>query len=468
MESKSRLIKNTMIIAMGKFSTQVISFLLLPLYTTILTDTEYGIYDFINSLVLFLIPFCTLLMEESMFRFLIDADTEEKKKDIISQSIIFILGNMILLTTLLYVVLSYNKYEFKNYILIYLIVSIYNSLAQSLARGLGDIKLYSIGSFISSTLTLILNVIFIAHFRIGIKGLLLAFIIANIASPTFIAIKLNMFKYISIRKINLKRMKDMILYSIPLVPNSISWVIINLSSRLIITPVLGPSANGIYAIANKFPSIINTLYGYFYTAWQEEASRAIKEEGYKKYYNIIYKDLKRLLFAVCICLMASLPFIFNLLVNDKFYEAYRYIPLLVLSMFLSNISGFYGGIFSANKNTKVMGTSTVISAIINLIVNLALIRYLGLYSAALAAVISNFIVCKYRKFKLKRYISFDRDETFYGYSLSISIFILVCYYSKSYTLYFSGLIIAMIYSIYINKNILLSIYFKLRRKIWVN
>ena len=72
---KRELIKNTIIVAIGKFSTQIISFLLLPLYTSILTTSEYGIYDFLITVAVFLVPMITLLLEESMFRFLMDADS---------------------------------------------------------------------------------------------------------------------------------------------------------------------------------------------------------------------------------------------------------------------------------------------------------------------------------------------------------------------------------------------------------
>ena len=73
-------------------------------------------------------------------------------------------------------------------------------------------------------------------------------------------------------------MKDMVKYSAPLVPNSISWSIINMSDRLILTGLVSSAANGIYAMANKFPNIINVLYGYFYTAWKESAARILGEK----------------------------------------------------------------------------------------------------------------------------------------------------------------------------------------------
>lgn len=464
MKSKKRLIKNTLIIAIGKCSTQVVSFFLLPLYTSILTNAEYGNFDYINSLVLFLMPFITFLMEEAMFRFLIDAENDEDKRKVISQSVIFIASCTIISTIILYIILSVIKYDFKIYLIGFIIVTIYNSLVQSFARGLGEIKLYSIGAFISSILTLILNVFFIVFIGIGFKGLILAFIIANIVSPTLIGLILKMWKYVSVEDIDKKQIKKMLKYSIPLVPNSVSWVIINISDRLIITPILGLGANGIYAIANKFPNIMNTFYGYFYTAWKEEASRAIKEKDSDIYYNAVYKALNRLLIAICIGLIAILPLIFGIFINKKFSDSYKYIPFLVISMYFSNISGFYGGIFSAKKDTKIMGTSTIISAIINVVLNLLFIKNFGLYCTSISTIIASYVVYIYRQIKLKKYIKLQKDTKFYLTSIVILILAIIIYYSNLIYMYISGFVICSVYCIYINKNIVVLFVSKIRRK----
>lgn len=468
MKSKKRLVKNTIIIAIGKFSTQAVSFLLLPLYTTILTNIEYGIYDFIYTLILFLAPFVTLLMDEAMFRFLIDAETEKERKSVITQALVFITISILVFSILLYIILTLLNYEFKYYLILFLIASTLSGLAQAISRGIGNISLYSFSAFLSSSLTIVLNIILIVYFKIGLKGLLVSYIVANIVSSILVFIKVNVLRYISIKNINFPKMKEMIKYSIPLVPNSVSWIIINLSSRLIITPILGAGANGIYAIANKFPNMIDTIYGYFYIAWKEEASRAVKDDNADGYYNYIYRELKRILFSVCICMISILPMVFKIIINNNFSDAYKYIPILVVSMFFGNISGFYGGIFSARKDTKIMGVSTVISAVINILINVIFINMLGLYSAVLATIIANFVVCVYRNVKLRKYIIFTNDSKFYIFSLIILLFVIACYYSESYEVYIISLLISIMYSILINKNIINAVYTKILEKIKYN
>ena len=118
---KRELMKNTIIIAIGKFSTQVISYLLLPLYTSILTTNEYGIFDFLVTACVFIVPFITLLMEESMFRFLIDEESDDGKRKVMSNACIYSILSMIIWCLLLFIVLNIFKYKYTFVFVLYII-----------------------------------------------------------------------------------------------------------------------------------------------------------------------------------------------------------------------------------------------------------------------------------------------------------------------------------------------------------
>ena len=103
---KKDLFKNTIIIAIGKFSTQVISYLLLPLYTTILTTSEYGTYDLLVTICIFVIPLITIMMEESMFRFLIDEEEDVGKQKVMSTACLYALISTLIWSSIGFIVLS--------------------------------------------------------------------------------------------------------------------------------------------------------------------------------------------------------------------------------------------------------------------------------------------------------------------------------------------------------------------------
>ena len=150
-----------------------------------------------------------------------------------------------------------------------------------------------------------------------VDGLLLSVIVANLMMVVFLCVSLHVKDYFDVKFVNKKLMKEMLTYSIPLIPHSLSWTIINLSDRLIITSILGASSNGIYAISNKFPTIINTVYNYFAIAWKESAAKALHENNSEKYYNRVYSSLRNLVYAATLVVIAVVPFVFNFLVKGQ-------------------------------------------------------------------------------------------------------------------------------------------------------
>lgn len=464
MSNQSKLIKNTIIIAIGKFSTQIVSFLLLPLYTTYLSTEQYGIYDFIVTIAIFLTPIIGLTLEESMFRFLIDAKDNVEKKSIISQTFLYTIVSCIVFSIIGVIILFFCDFEGKILVIPYFIIHILNGIFNALMRGMGEIRLFSITNFLSSVIAIVLNIIFVVYLKIGISGLLLSIIISNIIVLVYIYIRLQLYRYISIKHIDMRLMKEMIKYSIPLIPNNISWNIINLSDRLIITSVLGSSANGVYAVSNKFPTIINTVYNYFSIAWKENASVVIKEKNSEQYFSYIYVNIRKILFSATIVLIIMMPFVFNLLVNQNYYEAYYYIPILIFSIYFSNLASFLGGIFIAYKDTKTIGATTIFSAVVNIVINIALIKFIGLYAAAISSLVSTFSLYCYRIIKVNKYANLEKNKNMLLYTVII-IFSCIAYYSSNVLLQIIVAIIVTFILIYHCREILWSILKTVHRKI---
>lgn len=450
MNQKKQLLRNTVIIAIGKLSTQIISFLLLPLYTSKLSPAQYGTYDFLVTLSIFLLPVITMLMEESMFRFLIDAEDLKNKKRIITATITYTAIGTLLFTTIASIVMTIMKYEYAFVFILFIISNVLIGLSNSLARGTGKIKLYSLSNFVLGASTIILNVLLIVVFKLGINGLLWSNTIANTLTAVIVLKKLHLPQFISKKDLNKKTMLEMLRYSIPLVPNNLSWIIISLSDRLMLTWLIGTDANGLFSIAYKFPNIIYTCYGFFSTAWKESAAKILKENNKTQYYSSIYKDIKFFLKAIVLGLIAIMPFAFPLLVDPSYNEAYKYIPILVISIYYTNMSNFYGGIFTAYKNTKIMGTTTFVAAILNVVINLIFIPKFGIYAAAFSTLISNIIVFAYRRYRLKDYIKL-REKFNYVFWVLL-IITLITYYQNNMTINIIMFIIVIAYCIITNLN----------------
>lgn len=454
MDEKKRLIKNTGIIAIGNMSTKLVSFILLPLYTSLLSTSEYGTVDYIVSISVFLVPFISVLMDESMFRFLIDCKTDKERSKVISMSLLIIIIGCMVFFAVAVPVLAIIKYKYALFVVLYVVTSVLSTMVSALLRGIGRTDKYAIYNFLVSVSTIIMNVIFIAFFRMGVKGMLMSSIIAHIIIPVAHIFGMKIWKYIDIKSLDKKLGKEMIKYSVPLIPNKLSWSIINLSDRIIIMNVLGADSSGLYAVSYKFPNLMDTVYGFFYQSWKESSARAMKSDNQEEFYNSTYSYLKDFMFSVSLGMIAFMPLAFRLFINTKFNDAIVYVPILLMGTYFANISGFYGGIFTAHKNTKIMGISTIYAAVINLVVNILLIKYIGLYAAAISTFVANFLVYLYRKEKVKQYIILKENIRKQIISIAVLTVVMILFHIGSTITITISCIIAVIYAVLMNIRIL--------------
>lgn len=446
---KNELLKNTGIIAIGRISTQIVSFLLLPLYTARLSASEYGNFDYIITVASFLMPVMTLLTEEAMFRFLIDCKTTEEKNVVISHVFIFVLINSGIISTVGWIFVSAVQYELGFCIFVYAIASTVVALSNALSRGLGNIVLYSVANFGCSAVNILLNLLLILTFDMGFLAMVLSAVVSNVVVSSCVFIKLRIWQYIKIRKFDVSLIKQLLRYSIPLVPNTISWTVINLSDRLVIMHFLGAAYNGLYSVANKFPNLINIFYSFFNTAWRETSVRII-QAGDIEGLNEIYRIIKNILFSITVLLIGMLHFIYPLFLDSSYAESIQYVPLLAISIYYLSLAGFYGGIFTAFKNTNTLGHTSVIAAGINLGVNLFLVKFLGVYASAISTLVSAYFLYAYRSRKVKKYFKSKPYEEL-AYSLGLAI-IVGAFYITSDIMRIISAVAAALLAIWLNKS----------------
>lgn len=454
MNENKRLLKNTGIIAIGNISTKLISFFLLPIYTALLSTSEYGTFDYILSIATFCVPFVSLLMDESIFRFLIDCKTESDEKRVISTSIIVVFIGMICFAIIGIPVMNFLDYSYTYYAVIYILLCVISGMISALLRGIGRTDQYAIFNFLSGATNVVLNVFFIAVLRQGLRGMLAASILSLLIVSTIFIFKMRLWLYIDLKNVDSKLAKSMITYSFPLIPNKISWTIINLSDRIILMNVVGSAATGLYAVSYKFPNLMDTVYGFFYQSWKESSARVLGNESQNDFYNMVYKYLKNFMFAIVLGLTAFMPIIFKILINKNYYNAIYYVPILLIATYFANISGFYGGIFTAYKDTKIMGTTTIAAAVINLVINLFTIKWIGVYAAALSTLIANLVVYMYRKRKVGRYIKLNENWKNSFIAFIVTSIVLFLFYSERWTYIVLACLISVLYAIITNMDMI--------------
>lgn len=473
MSKESLLIKNTIIVTMGKICTQLISFFLLPLYTALLTTDEYGVVDLLNTIISLLVPIIVLQLDQGVFRYLIDCrGKDDEQNKLITSTAYFVLAQICIYCLLFFVFSPFLHNEYKYFLLYNLIASLLVTVLMQISRGMGDNFTYSIGSFIAGSLAIILNVLFIVQFNMGANGMLLASLISNAVCALYFFSKLGIFKRINKKLYDFDILKDMLHYSIPLVPNTVSWWIVSASNRVIISFFLNLSANGIFSAANKFSGIITTIYGIFNLTWTESASLNIHSTDRDKFFSKIFDSVLRIFGSICLNVFTLMPIVFPIMLNENYIDAYDQIPILMIATLFNIFVSFYGSIYVANKLTKEIAKTSIMSAVINLSFNCIFIHFLGLFAASLATAISYLLIFIYRYFDSKKYVCLKINKKISLSMVTIYIISLALYYIDNNFLNTFMIGIGLIYALFVNvkfvKSILTIIKKILKQKILLN
>ena len=228
------LARNTFIITLGRVSTQFISFILLPLYTSKLSVSEFGTVDLISTIVQLLIPVISLMIDQGCFRFLINCSDDTNKKIIVTTSFgLQSIFSVVFLIVYCPICIIFN-FQYKIFIALILIVTAYSNLFLQVARGLRKTVDYSFGSFVCSITTILINIICIILLKMGASGMLSGSFLGNLICCIYLFFRLNVIKYLSFKSFKLVMAKKELKYSVPLVPNQISLWVMNSSDRQIV------------------------------------------------------------------------------------------------------------------------------------------------------------------------------------------------------------------------------------------
>ena len=448
MSREKDLVKNTFIVAIGKLCTQFIIFFLLPLYTYILTTSEYGTVDLITTYVNLLIPIVFFQLDQGAFRFLIDLRNNSKKtKNFINTILLTFFYKTLLFVSFGLIICLFIKTKYKYFLIANVISTGLSMLLLQISRGMGDNKTYSIGSLISGSFTIILNVVFLVFLKFRVEGMLLATFISTCLCSLYVFLKKKIYKNLDFKCYNKKIRQEIYKYTLPLIPNQLSWWIITVSDRTIISLFLGVAANGIYSAANKFSTICITLFSIFSLTWSESASLAINDKDRDIFMSKIINESLRIFISLIIGIIAFMPFVFKyFIVGEEYSSAYLQIPILLISTIFNIVVSLLGGIYVAQKDSKKIAKTSVYSAMINLLVNILLIKYIGLFAASISTLIAYLSMAIYRYYDVKKQLNIKIEKRFILSSIILLAFILIFYYLKNRYLNLLGIVLAIIFA----------------------
>lgn len=447
--------KNTAILTVGKLCTQCISFFLLPLYTAILSTEEYGTYDLLVTYATLLLPLVNWQLDQGLFRFMLDYRGDKENQSKLFSTLLFSSVLQCIVYTVLFVVVEpFLKIESPYFLLLYVIFHVCTALLLQFARGLGQNVKYTIASFISAASTTVLNVVALVFLKMGLQGLFFSTLTAQVLTLIYLVLSTRCWTYLSLRYIKPQVFKNVGSYSLPLIPNNLAWWVVNASDRTIVSHFLGTAMNGIYSVANKFPNVFINFYNILNLSWTETVSLHYQDEDRDEFLTETMTSLFKLFAAACFGIVACMPFVYPILVNQKYSDGYNQVLILMYAMLFRVLVGLYSCIYVAQKDAKKIAYTSISAAVINIVVHLALLKFIGLYAASISTLVafgSMFII---RYFDVNKAVHMVIRKPIIIGSVLIGIMLIFTYYSDNLVIQGVALAITAIYAFATNVDML--------------
>ena len=457
MSRQKDLARNTAILTVGKVCTQCISFFLLPLYTAILSAEDYGTFDLFVTYATLLLPLINWQLDQGLFRFMLDyRGNKDEQKKLFSTLLLSSTAQNIIYVVLFICIEPFLKIENAYFLLLYVVLQVYNALFLQFVRGLGYSIKYTIASFISASATTVLNVIALVFLRMGLQGLFVSTLTAQLLTLVYLVISSRSWEYFSLKNARIGTFKRVGTYSIPLIPNNLAWWVVNASDRTIISHFLGTAANGIYSVANKFPNVFINFYNILNLSWTETVSLHYNDEDRDEFLTDTMTSLVKLFVAACLGIVACMPFVFPIMVNAKYSAAYNQILILMYAMLFRVLVGLYSCVYVAQKNAKKIAYTSISAAIINITVDLLLINKIQVFAASLSTLIAFLSMFIVRYIDVNKTVHMRIKKPIAIGSILLSIMLVGTYYCNNKVIQFVALCITALYAVVTNMDLLKS------------
>lgn len=407
MNKYKNLLLNVGLFLLSAISTKLITFILIPLYTRYLTNAQYGITDMAYTIISLVGPITSCSINDAVVRYVVD-DSHNIRRYVTLGTWTTIMSCMIMGALLPLTDLSifgglgvYKFWFFLNFI-----TWSFNGLFAATMRSLNHVKLITRTSIISGLITGISAFIFIALFHFKTEGYFISIILGGGIGALQYLFSGKLYRYIGFPKLESDKalLRKMLLFSLPLVPNSVFWWVGNSVNRFFITSMLGIGASGLFAAASKIPNLMNMVSTIFWQAWSLSAFQEYRKSNISGFFTNVFTVFKAMTVIIGSAVIVLSPWLASFLLQRKFFQAWPIIPLLVFAFCFSVLSGFYGTVFTTGMKTKYLLTTTSVAATIVALCTWLFIPVFGLQGPAYAMVLSNVVMFTMRVFKVRKFI----------------------------------------------------------------
>lgn len=448
-EKIKSLTKDTAIYGISTIVGRFLGFLLVPFYTNVFTDVEFGIYSNVYAYLAFFNIFFIYGMDAAYMKYASLEEGEGRKK-IFSTPYI-----LVFFTTIIFLIVIWFCKDQVNYLmlvppeydkLIYYLMGIlfFDTIALipfSYLRLINKAKKFAAIKILNISINLVLNLILILKYKMGIEAIFLSNLAASLL--TFLMLVPDILKNL-VPEFKTEILKKVLKFGIPYLPASLGAIVVQVIDRPILTALKGPAATGIYQANYKLGIFMMLVVSMFQYAWQPFFLINAKEKNAKEIFSkvltlfVTAAGLIWIVISLFIDDFASIEIIAGKsLIGKEFLSGIYIVPIILFAyIFHGMFINFTAGIYIEEK-TQYMPLITGIGAVGNVAANFLLIPVMGIMGAAVATFAAYFLMAISNYIITKKFYPIKYE---YGKVLTILLLISICTGIYYYLIYIDQLL----------------------------
>ena len=386
-----RLSRHSLVYGLGAAVAQLTGFLLIPLYTRVLTPADYGVLSILTTTISVFLIMVPLGVTSGLSMAYFQNDDAESRRSALSSALLCLTGVAFLLMLLLQaaatpitrLLLGSQEYT-PHFRVAFLTVFLDSGIALCLLMLRIQEKSVRYAVIVLGQLLgmVLLNILMVVLLRLGVLGILLS---RAVTSALLYAIMVPRVVREAGLRLSLPRLRGMISYGLPYVPSNLASWIMTLSDRYFLRFLSTTGELGLYSLGFKFGMVMNVLIVRpFALAWGPFFWSVAKEERAPRVYASVLTYFLLGGVAVVLGLSVLSREALVLMATPRFYGAWKVIPFVALSYLLFGCFSIFSVGIALEKKTKFIPVITGVGAVANLALNALLIPGYGMMGAAAA------------------------------------------------------------------------------------
>lgn len=426
---------NSTIYSIVEFLNKGMFVFFLPILTHYLSTEEYGVLD--TSIIFFSIAsvFLTVELYQANSRYIPEnIDDENYVLTHFSTSIWYILfsyvvfGVFILFFNEKLSLALFDNVKYSSLLLVVLLYSFTTNMSSQfiyLFKWRAEAKRVSVASLLNSSIAILSTIILLTKTSLVLEAYFVGFTIGNIVTIAYCYKYLNRFLFF---RFDIPVFKKLINYSFPLIFSTLFFLLSIFIDRIFINYFLDLKTLGIYASAYRVAALSSLLIVGFQSSFVPLFYQNLKREKLKSEVNLLFKLFVLLASLIIMIYEIYSNFLVSILLDNKFYESWRYIVIISISIFLFKTHAFSPGM-SISFKTHYIAILTFIAFSINCILNYFFIPMFGAIGAAYSTLIAGFVFFSINLIVSQRLYFINYDLTKIGvYFLAVLTLVFIGYY----------------------------------------